>query len=233
MTNRNLFRLKIKSKSTLRGNITSNTFFGVFCQAYKMVNSEEELRILLECLTDDSEEMTFSNPLKADTNTLIQRFNKKQSPYCMVGRQMNGENELGTHVGIVLQRFDILMYTTLTEKEVIKLTKIVELLGIGAQKSIGSGNIEITEVTKEDIPKHSNKMTLLSNIVPDTETPTHGDFKFITREGRTVSGVEQTTLIQIKAGSVLVNNKVDKPVYGKVIYDKKSDTFINCKGIAV
>lgn len=233
MADKNLFRLKINSKSTLRGNINSNTFFGVFCQAYKMVNSEEELEIFLECLADNSEEMTFSNPLKADTNTLIQRFVKKQSPQCMISRQLNGENELNTRVGVVLKSFDILMYTTLSEKDVAKLSKIVELLGIGAQRSTGNGNIKITEIRQEELPEHSNKMVLLSNIIPDDETPVHGDFQFITREGRTINGVEQTTFVQIKAGSVLVNNTVDKTVYGRVIHDNKSGTYINCKGIAV
>lgn len=233
MVNKNLFRLKIKSRSTLRGNISSNTFFGVFCQAYKIINGEEELRIFLECLLDDSEEMTFSNPLKSGTNTIIQKFDENQTPQCMISRRMNGENEISTHIDVVLKHFDILMYTTLTEKEVTKLSKIVELLGIGSHKSTGNGNIEIMEVNVENLPKHSSKMMVLSNFIPDEETSTYGDFKFTTRNGKAIDGTEQMTLIQIKAGSVLVNNTVDKIAYGKVIYDKKSDTYINCKAIAV
>ena len=227
MADKNLFRLKIKPKSALRGNINSNTFFGVFCQAYKMLTDDEELRMLLECLADNSEELTFSNPLKPDTTTVIQRFSKKQSPHCMISRQDNGENMLNVNVDIILKRFDVLLYTSLPLKEINKLCRIVELLGIGAQRSTGGGNIEILEVIPEELPEHSNSMTLLSNMVPDEDTPVHGNFQFVTREGKTINGIEQSEIIQIKAGSVLVNNKVDKIVYGKVLYDKKSDTFIN------
>lgn len=233
MADKKLFRLKIKPLSTLKGNISSNTFFGAFCQAYKMVHDEDELRIFLECLLDNSEELTFSNPLTPDTTTVMQRLTKVQNSHCRVDRESNGNNELRTSVGSVVKSFDILVYTTLSEKDIRKLCDIVELLGIGAKRSVGSGDIKITDIIQEELPKHSNQMVILSDMIPDKETPVHGNFEFITRTGITLNGVEQATLIQIKAGSTFINNKVDKIVYGQIVYDKQSDTFINCKAIAV
>lgn len=230
---KNLFRLRIEPKSEVCGIITSNTFFGVFCQAYKMVNSEDDLQIFLELMTDNSEELTFSNPLKAGTNNLITRLPKVHQSRCLVSRTQDGNNEPLSSVGAVSKQFDVLLYTTLSRSEIEKLSKIVELLGIGAHKSIGKGNIEIVSMTKEDIPEHSNKMTILSNIVPDEDTPVHGDFKFVTRTGKTMHGEPQRALVQIQAGSVLVNNTVDKPAYGRVIYDRQTCTYINCRGIAI
>lgn len=228
-----MFRLRIKPKGFLQGNINSNTFFGVFCQAYKMTTDEEELRIFLECLADNSEELTFSNPLVSNTNNLIKRFRAVQNSHCMISRNSDGNNELRSTIGIATKQFDILVYTTLSQKDITKLCRIVELLGIGAQRSTGNGAIEIVNIIPEELPVHSSKMTILSDLVPDKETPTYGNFEFTTRKGITINGTEQAMLIQIKAGSIFANNKVDKTVYGKVIYDEQSDTFINCKAIAV
>ena len=230
---RNLFRLKIQSKSTLRGNIKANTFFGVFCQAYKMVHDEDELRIFLECLADNSEEMTFSNMLKPGTLELLDTPKSTPRPHCMVSRVMNGNNDLYITEDKIVRQFDVMLYTSLSKKGVQKLADIVELLGIGANRSVGTGNIKILGIEEETLPEHTNQMTILSDIVPDEETPVHGQFEFMTRHGVTMGGNKQSSIIQIKAGSIFANNKVDKVTYGRVLYDEPSDTFINCKGIAV
>lgn len=234
-----LFRLHMRANSKFRGRVASNTFFGVYCVAYKLVYGEDKLREFLQSLVNNpNAEMSFSNMLETETYKLANTSNITYASKCLIERSSGIRVNVMDSQEFFVAEFDVLMYTSLTLDKIKRLSKVVEILGIGANRSTGSGNVTIVSITLEDqdkIPMNNEHAVLLSNIVPADGEDIKGELSKITRNGITYTGKKQKSLIQIEAGSVITRNEGDqsKLMYGQVVYDEQSDTYINCRGMAV
>lgn len=228
-----LFRITFKMLSSITGNIDSNTFFGLFCQAYKIKNSEDDLKILLEMLKDNLEQLVFTNPLETGTFEFMNKRLFNQMPRVTIDRSGCGNNTLESYKAEFINSFDTLLYTTLSKKEIEDTFETMKILGIGAKKSIGNGvikDIKVKELNESELVK-SKTVKCMSNIIPSDDTNIYGNFEFITRTGKTIDGQEQNPVIMIKAGSELLSN--DKLITGCIVYDEKTCTYINGKGITI
>ena len=221
-----LYRLSF-TVNRISGNISSNTIFGLFCEAYRIRNSEDELEILLDMLENNEEELVFSNPLIVGTFELIDRVKNYQSVHALIGRDTN-KKDVYSVTEKMYSNFDVLCYTSLNISELIETVKI---LGIGARKSVGSGQILSIEVKEQSDIKLGNTGIMLSDAIPSEDTPTNGIFEYITRYGVTRDGISQNIYIMLKAGSKLY--KPNNIITGSIIKDSNTNTYVNGKSIIV
>lgn len=227
-------RLNLQMHSVVSGSITSNTLFGLFCEAYKILNSEEDLECLLDMLYENEEEVVFSNPLKENTFEAIDfsALQKYDKAINVINRNNNTSNGIELEQNYKVKSFDVLLYTTLEIEEVNKLVDIMQVLGIGSGKNRGKGHIKSISISEEKDKELGKVVTLLSDTLPSENTSTTGEFEFTTRYGITGAGKIQNVLILIKANSKMLN-QYNSEITGRVFKDTKTNTYVNGKSICV
>lgn len=226
-----LYRLNIKMDSAIHGNINSNTIFGLICEAYKIKYGDEKLRELLNGLVNSTNELIVTNPLKVNTFEFEDMESTAQINRITLDR-LGNKNDLSMSQVKCINEFDVLIYTSLSEDVLNSIIKVCTILGIGSAKNVGFGTIKSIKLTAEKLRTRDGKtVRCMSNIFPSENTPVYGDIRFNVRHGITSKGKEQSTLIMIEAGSEFINSGIITT--GQIVYDAKSDTYINGKALLV
>lgn len=213
-----MLRLHFKMKSAVVGNMKSNTFFGLFCEAYKRVNGETALVEMLEQLYQKEHYIAFSNALKVNTLDFV-TYREKETYHVCLDREGIGNNHLFSRVNKCLLKFDVLVDTDLELTE--DLLKVMCTLNIGANKNNGSGSIESITVEENTVERDEKKV--LGDFVPDENTKMLKDVEYYIRRGIT-NNLSQKPVVMFKAG-VSYTEKVDR--VGRVLKDEWTNTYIN------
>lgn len=213
-----MLRLHFKMKSAVVGNMKSNTFFGLFCEAYKRVNGETALVKMLEQLYQKEHYIAFSNALKVNTLDFV-TYREKETYHVCLDREGIGNNHLFSRVNKCLLKFDVLVDTDLELTE--DLLKVMCTLNIGANKNNGSGSIE--SITVEENTVERDEKSVLGDFVPDENTKMLKDVEYYIRRGIT-NNFSQKPVVMFKAG-VSYTEKDNR--VGRVLKDEWTNTYIN------
>ncbi len=127
------------------------------------------------------------------------------------------------------QTFWFLVKTdTLNKNEIENLLEFISLSGFGADKSIGKGQIEITDIKNQTFPEcpNANAFISLSNFIPAKPEDLNGYYKPLTKYGKL--GGEWATgrvpfkkpVVMLQAGAVIVDaNYAKTKQYGRLQTD--------------
>lgn len=216
-----MLRLHFKMKSAIVGNIKSNTFFGLFCEAYKRVNGETALVEMLEQLYKKEHYIAFSNALKVNTLDFV-TYREKETYHVCLDRELLGNNHLFSRINKCLLKFDVLVDTDLELTD--DLINMMKTLNLGANKNNGSGSIESITV-EENTVERADKM-VLGDFVPDENTKMFKDAQYYIRRGVT-NNLSQKPLVMFKSGVPYSVNSDNETRVGRVLKDEWTNTYIN------
>lgn len=220
------FRLTFSITNGMTGCINNNTFFGLFCEAYKRLYGVDLLEDMLNALYKEEYTLAFSNPLEIDSFKLVD-FVVNEVPHVKLDRVSLTDNELYVIEEKYIESFDVICVTDLDEFE----EAVHQFIGmhIGSRKNVGKGLIKSIECTETELPALDKTSRLLSNIVPSSDFTMYGNFDYITRKGYTTKGISQPTVVLIKAGSELAG--CSSHIVGKIL--KFEDSYLNGMGVVV
>lgn len=220
------FRLTFSIANGITGCVNNNTFFGLFCEAYKRLYGVDLLEDTLGALYKEKHTLAFSNPLESNSFKLAD-FVVSEVPHAKLDRVSLTDNELYVIEEKYTESFDVICVTDLDEFEEV----IHQFTGmhIGSRKNVGKGLIKSIECTETELPALDKTSRLISNIVPCSNLPVYGNFSYLTRKGYTTKGTSQPTVMLMKAGSEFVNCKTN--IVGKVL--KFNDSYLNGVGIVI
>ena len=196
----------------------SNTFFGLFCEAYKRVNGETALVEMLEQLYKKEHYIAFSNALKVNTLDFV-TYKEKETYHVCLDREGTCNNHLFSRVNKCLLKFDVLVDTDLELTE--ELINMMETLNLGANKNNGSGSIESITVEENTVERVEKKV--LGDFVPDEDTKMFKDAQYYIRRGIT-NNLSQKPLLMLKAG---ISYSTDDSRVGRILKDEWTNTYIN------
>lgn len=220
------FRLTFSIANGITGCVNNNTFFGLFCEAYKRLYGVDLLESMLESLYNNENTLAFSNPLETDSFKLAD-FTLDEIPHARLDRLGLANNELYIVEEMHIESFDVICVTDLEEfGEVITQFKDMH---IGSRKNVGKGLIKDIKFVEAELPVLGRTSRLLSNIVPCSNLPVYGNFDYLTRKGYTTKGASQPTIVLMKAGSEFVTCKNN--IVGRVL--KFEDSYFNGTGVVV
>lgn len=220
------FRLTFSIANGITGCVNNNTFFGLFCEAYKRLYGVDLLEDMLESLYKNEHTLAFSNPLETDSFKLAD-FILDEIPHARLDRLGLVNNELFVVEEKHIKFFNIICITDLEKfEEVITQFKGMH---IGSRKNVGKGLIKDIKCIETELPALGKTSRLLSNIVPCSNLPAYGNFDYLTRKGYTTKGTSQPTVVLMKAGSEFVDCKVH--VVGCVL--RFEDSYLNGTGVVV
>ena len=220
------FRLTFSIANGITGCVNNNTFFGLFCEAYKRLYGVDLLESMLESLYNNENTLAFSSPLETDSFKLAD-FILDEIPHARLDRLGSANNELFVVEEKHIKFFDIICITDLEEfKEVITQFKDMH---IGSRKNVGKGLIKDIKCIETELPVLGKTSMLLSNIAPCSNLPVYGNFDYLTRKGYTTKGASQPIIVLMKAGSEFVDCKSN--VVGRVL--KFDNSYLNGVGIVV
>lgn len=220
------FRLTFSIANGITGCVNNNTFFGLFCEAYKRLYGVDLLEDMLESLYNSEHTLAFSNPLEMDSFKLAD-FILDEIPHARLDRLGLVNNELFVVEEKHIKFFDIICITDLEEFEEV-ITQFKDM-HIGSRKNVGKGLIKDIKCIETELPAFGKTSRLLSNIVPCSNLPAYGNFDYLTRKGYTIKGTSQPTVVLMKAGSEFIDCKSN--VVGRVL--KFDDSYLNGVGIVV
>lgn len=247
-----LYRIQFKALTPYVGNLTNNTFFGAFCCAYKDIYGEDKLVELLKQLKENKEEVTFSDSFKHGYIPLeINRGDNKLIKFDTIGTETediissvqdedirvrakigNENNELFEVCRTVLEgTADVYLASTLEFSTIEQCLELAFKKGLGARKSTGNGILDIVDIIEYqfDVVEKTGFL-VLSNVVPDSSLTTDVSFKPFIRNGVSINGKKQKSLLMLKTGSVF--RSICKTLTcGTIVYDKNSNSYINGKAI--
>ena len=220
------FRLTFSIANGITGCVNNNTFFGLFCEAYKRLYGVDLLESMLESLYNNENTLAFSNPLETDSFKLAD-FTLDEIPHARLDRLGLADNELYVVEEKHIDSFDIICITDIEEFEEV----FAQFRGmhIGSRKNVGKGLIKGIKCIETELPALGKTSMLLSNIVPCSNLPVYGNFDYLTRKGYTTKGASQPTVVLMKAGSEFVECKSN--VIGRVL--KFEDSYLNGTGVVV
>lgn len=220
------FRLTFSIANGITGCVNNNTFFGLFCEAYKRLYGVDLLEDMLESLYNNEHTLAFSNPLESDSFKLA-NFILDEIPHARLDRLGLVNNELFVVEEKHIKSFDIICITDLEEFEEV-ITQFKDM-HIGSRKNVGKGLIKDIKCVEVELPVLGKTSRLLSNIVPCSNLPVYGNFDYLTRKGYTTKGASQPTIVLMKAGSEFIDCKVN--VVGCIL--KFRDSYMNGLGVVV
>lgn len=220
------FRLTFSIANGITGCVNNNTFFGLFCEAYKRLYGVDLLEDMLEHLYTNENTLAFSNPLETDSFELAD-FTLDEVPHARLDRLGLANNELYVVEEKHIKCFDIICITDLEEFEEV-ITQF-EGMHIGSRKNVGKGLIKDVQCIETELPVLGKTSMLLSNIVPCSNLPVYGNFDYLTRKGYTTKGASQPTIVLMKAGSEFVNCK--SHVVGRIL--KFESSYFNGAGVVI
>lgn len=220
------FRLTFSIANGITGCVNNNTFFDLFCEAYKRLYGVDLLEDMLESLYNNEHTLAFSNPLESDSFKLAD-FTLDEIPHARLDRLGLVNNELFVVEEKHIKSFDIICITDLEEFEEV-ITQFKDM-HIGSRKNVGKGLIKDIKCVEVELPVLGKTSRLLSNIVPCSNLPVYGNFDYLTRKGYTTKGASQPNVVLIKADSEFVNCKTN--IVGKVL--RFDDSYLNGVGIVI
>lgn len=220
------FRLTFSIANGITGCVNNNTFFGLFCEAYKRLYGVDLLEDMLESLYKNEHILAFSNPLETDSFKLAD-FVLDEIPHARLDRLGLVNNELFVVEEKHIKSFDIICITDLEEFEEV-ITQFKDM-HIGSRKNVGKGLIKDIKCIETELPALGKTSRLLSNIVPCSNLPAYGNFDYLTRKGYTIKGESQPTIVLMKAGSEFIDCKSN--VVGCVL--KFRDSYMNGLGVVI
>lgn len=220
-----MYRLHFEMNSAITGNLKANTFFGLFCNAYKDINGNDELEELLDKLYKKECYLVFSNPLQVGTTNFLE-YKRVQSYHSSINRDTLTAQNLYTVDNKCIDNFDVLVYTDL---DIEKYLDEMKILDIGARKNKGCGNIKSISIVKEDNSDKKIKK-VLSDFIPDKDTPKLVKADYYVRRGVTIDNKVQKPMIIFKAG---VNLQTDKNIIGRIVKDEGTGTYFNGMSVVV
>ena len=220
------FRLTFSIANGITGCVNNNTFFGLFCEAYKRLYGVDLLEDMLERLYTNENTLAFSNPLETDSFKLAD-FTLDEIPHARLDRLGLVNNELFVVEEKHIKSFDIICITDLKEFEEV-ITQFRNM-HIGSRKNVGKGLIKDIKCVETELPVLEKTSMLLSNIVPCPNLPVYGNFDYLTRKGYTTKGASQPTIVLMKAGSEFVDCKAH--VVGCIL--KFRGSYMNGLGVVV
>lgn len=220
------FRLTFSIANGITGCVNNNTFFGLFCEAYKRLYGVDLLEDILESLYSGGNTLAFSNPLETGSFELAD-FTLDEIPHARLDRLGLANNELYIVEEMHIESFDVICITDLEEFEEV-ITQF-EGMHIGSRKNVGKGLIKDIQCIETELPALGKTSRLLSNIVPCSNLPVYGNFDYLTRKGYTTKGTSQPTIVLMKAGSEFVDCKTR--MVGKVL--RFNDSYLNGVGIVI
>lgn len=220
------FRLTFSIANGITGCVNNNTFFGLFCEAYKRLYGVDLLEDMLDSLYKENHTLAFSNPLETDSFKLAD-FLLNEVPHAKLDRTGLVNNELYVIEEKYIESFDVICVTDIEEFEEV----VSQFTGmhIGSRKNVGKGLIKDIKTAETELPALGKTSMLLSNIVPCSNLPVYGNFSYLTRKGYTTKGTSQPTVVLMKAGSEFVNCKTN--IVGKVL--KFDDSYLNGVGLVI
>lgn len=220
------FRLTFSIVNGITGCVNNNTFFGLFCEAYKRLYGVDLLESMLESLYNNENTLAFSNPLETDSFKLAD-FTLDEIPHAKLDRLGLVNNELYIVEEKHIESFDVICITDLEEFE--EVVNQFRDMHIGSRKNVGKGLIKDVQCIETELPAIGKTSMLLSNIVPCSNLPVYGNFDYLTRRGYTTKGASQPTIVLMKAGSEFVDCKTR--MVGKVL--RFNDSYLNGVGIVI
>lgn len=220
------FRLTFSIVNGITGCVNNNTFFGLFCEAYKRLYGVDLLESMLESLYNNENTLAFSNPLETDSFKLAD-FTLDEIPHARLDRLGLVNNELYIVEEKHIESFDVICITDLEEFE--EVVNQFRDMHIGSRKNVGKGLIKDVQCIETELPAIGKTSMLLSNIVPCSNLPVYGNFDYLTRRGYTTKGASQPTIVLMKAGSEFVDCKTR--MVGKVL--RFNDSYLNGVGIVI
>lgn len=220
------FRLTFSIANGITGCVNNNTFFGLFCEAYKRLYGVDLLEDMLESLYSDGNTLAFSNPLETGSFELAD-FTLDEIPHARLDRVGLANNELYVVEEMHTGSFDIICITDIEEFE--EVFDQFRGMHIGSRKNVGKGLIKDIHCIETELPALGKTSRLLSNVVPCSNLPVYGNFDYLTRKGYTTKGASQPTVVLMKAGSEFMDCKVH--VVGSILKFKGS--YLNGVGVVV
>lgn len=221
-----IFRLTFSITNGITGCVNNNTFFGLFCEAYKRLYGVDLLEDMLESLYSGKNTLAFSNPLETDSFKLAD-FTLDEIPHARLDRLGLVNNELYIVEEKHIESFDVICITDLEEFE--EVVNQFRDMHIGSRKNVGEGLIKDVHCIETELPAIGKTSMLLSNIVPCSNLPVYGNFDYLTRRGYTTKGASQPTIVLMKAGSEFVDCKTR--MVGKIL--RFNDSYLNGVGIVI
>lgn len=221
-----IFRLTFSITNGITGCVNNNTFFGLFCEAYKRLYGVDLLESMLESLYNNENTLAFSNPLETDSFKLAD-FTLDEILHARLDRLGLVNNELYIVEEKHIESFDVICITDLEEFE--EVVNQFRDMHIGSRKNVGKGLIKDVQCIETELPAIGKTSMLLSNIVPCSNLPVYGNFDYLTRRGYTTKGASQPTIVLMKAGSEFVDCKTR--MVGKVL--RFNDSYLNGVGIVI
>lgn len=220
------FRLTFSIANGITGCVNNNTFFGLFCEAYKRLYGVDLLEDMLENLYSGRNTLAFSNPLETGSFELAD-FTLEEIPHARLDRVGLANNELYVVEEMHIDFFDVVCITDIEEFEEV----FVQFRGmhIGSRKNVGKGLVKDIQCVETELPALGKTSRLLSNVVPCSNLPVYGNFDYLTRKGYTTKGTSQPTVVLMKAGSEFVNCKAH--VVGCVL--KFENSYLNGSGVVI
>lgn len=220
------FRLTFSIVNGITGCVNNNTFFGLFCEAYKRLYGVDLLEDMLEGLYKENNTLAFSNPLETGSIELAD-FTLDEIPHARLDRVGLANNELYVVEEKHIESFDVICITDVEEFE--EVTAQFVGMHIGSRKNVGKGLIKDIQCVETELPALGKTSMLLSNIVPCSNLPAYGNFDYLTRKGYTTKGASQPTVVLMKAGSEFVNCKNN--VVGRIL--KFDESYMNGTGVVI
>lgn len=220
------FRLTFSIANGITGCVNNNTFFGLFCEAYKRLHGVDLLEDMLESLYNNEHTLAFSNPLETDSFKLAD-FVLDEIPHARLDRLGLVNNELFVVEEKHIKLFDIICITDLEGFEEV-ITQFKDM-HIGSRKNVGKGLIKDIKCIETELSALGKTSRLLSNIVPCSNLPAYGNFDYLTRKGYTTKGTSQPTIVLMKAGSEFIDCKSN--VVGCIL--KFRDSYLNGTGVVI
>ena len=220
------FRLTFSIANGITGCVNNNTFFGLFCEAYKRLYGVDLLEDMLERLYSGGNTLAFSNPLETGSFELAD-FTLDEIPHARLDRVGLTDNDLYVVEEKHIKSFDAICITDIEEFEEV----FAQFRGmhIGSRKNVGKGLIKDIQCVETELPALGKTSRLLSNVVPCSNLPVYGNFDYLTRKGYTTKGVSQPTVVLMKAGSEFVNCKSN--VVGCIL--RFENSYLNGSGVVV
>lgn len=220
------FRLTFSIANGITGCVNNNTFFGLFCEAYKRLYGVDLLEDMLENLYSGRNTLAFSNPLETGSFELAD-FILDEIPHARLDRVGLVNNELYVVEEMHIKCFDAICITDIEEFE--EVFAQFKGMHIGSRKNVGKGLIKDIQCAETELPALGKTSRLLSNVVPCSNLPVYGNFDYLTRKGYTTKGTSQPTVVLMKAGSEFVNCKAH--VVGCVL--KFENSYLNGSGVVI
>lgn len=220
------FRLTFSIANGITGCVNNNTFFGLFCEAYKRLYGVDLLEDILESLYSGGNTLAFSNPLETGSFELAD-FTLDEIPHTRLDRVGLANNELYVVEERHIESFDVICITDIEEFE--EVFAQFKGMHIGSRKNVGKGLIKDIQCIEAELPALGKTSRLLSNIVPCSNLPVYGNFDYLTRKGYTTKGTSQPTIVLMKAGSEFVN--CNSHIVGCIL--KFESSYFNGAGVVV